>query len=232
MIPKIIHYCWLSGGSYPELTQKCIDSWKRLLPDYDIILWDMNRDKIGNIPWVKEAFEARKYAFAADFVRFYALYHYGGIYLDADVEVLKSFNPLLVNNYFLGREYYDDIEAAVMGCEPQMEWVKYCLDHYDGRHFIKEDGSYDMRPVPLLVNEAVKKYNLDVKPFSYFSPKNYYAGKIEQSENTYTIHHFDGKWEVDTFRIKTKKRFHVLLCALFGQRGHNRIVGFLRKIKK
>ena len=228
MIPKIIHYCWLSGGDYPELTKKCIDSWKKVLPDYEVVLWDMKRDNIGEVPWVKEAFEAKKYAFAADYVRFYALYNYGGIYLDADVEALKSFTPLLEGHYFMGEEYYGDIEAAVMGSEPKTDWVKFCLDHYKDRHFIKNDGSYDMRPVPLLVNEAVKVYGLEVKSYSYFSPKNNYAGTIHQNEDTYTIHHFDGKWEKKTLNIMLKKKFHILLCALFGRKGHNRIVRFIR----
>lgn len=229
MIPKIIHYCWLSGGEYPELTKKCLDSWKRVLPDYEVILWDMKKDNIGEVPWVKEAYAAKKYAFAADYVRFYALYNYGGIYLDADVEVVKRFDPLLKNNYFIGEEFYGDIEAAVMGCEPGQEWVKCCLDYYKDRHFINSKGKFDMRPVPLLVNEVVEKFKIKIKPFSYFSPKNYYAGKIESNENTYTIHHFDGKWEVNSLGIRIKKNIHVLMCVLLGRKGHNIIVSLIRK---
>ena len=117
MIPKIIHYCWLSGEPYPVLVEKCINSWKKNLPEYDFVLWDANRvDTISNL-WLKQAYENKKYAFAADYIRFYALYYYGGIYLDADVEVLKTFNDLLDQKQFLGEEAGGDIEAAVIGAE-------------------------------------------------------------------------------------------------------------------
>ena len=100
MISKVIHLCWLSGDPYPEKIKKCIDSWKRVLSDYEIILWDTKRFDLDSSIWVKQAFEAKKYAFAADYIRFYALYHYGGIYMDSDVEVLKSFDDLLHLPYF------------------------------------------------------------------------------------------------------------------------------------
>ena len=126
MIPKIIHYCWLSGEPYPVLVEKCINSWKKNLPEYDFVLWDANRvDTISNL-WLKQAYENKKYAFAADYIRFYALYYYGGIYLDADVEVLKTFNDLLDQKQFLGEEAGGDIEAAVIGAEKGLEWIKEC----------------------------------------------------------------------------------------------------------
>ena len=104
MIPKVIHFCWLSGETYPELVCKCIKSWELILPDYEIILWDTQKIDIHSNLWLEQSFKKKKYAFAADYIRFYALYYYGGIYLDADVEVLKSFNPLLGEHYFLGEE--------------------------------------------------------------------------------------------------------------------------------
>lgn len=94
MIPKIIHLCWLSGDPYPPKIQKCLESWKKFLPEYEVMLWDGNRFDLNSSSWVAQAF-AKKYAFAADYIRMYALYHYGGIYLDSDVEVLKSFDELL-----------------------------------------------------------------------------------------------------------------------------------------
>ena len=93
MIPKRIHLCWLSGDPYPAKIGKCLASWKKHLPDYEVVLWDTKRFDLESSPWVKQAFEAKKYAFAADYIRFYALYNYGGIYLDSDVEVLRSFDP-------------------------------------------------------------------------------------------------------------------------------------------
>ena len=99
MIPKIIHYCWLSGDEIPEKLQLCMASWKKFLPEYEFMLWDLDRFDINQILWTKQAFESKKYAFAADYIRLYAIYTYGGIYLDMDVEVLKSFNPLLNRKY-------------------------------------------------------------------------------------------------------------------------------------
>ena len=116
MIPKVIHYCWISGDPFPEKIQKCYDSWKRVLPDYKIIVWDYAKAHAIGSKWVDQAIATKKYAFVADYIRFYALYNYGGIYLDSDVEVLKSFNDLLVLRYFIGKEKDSEggIEAAII----------------------------------------------------------------------------------------------------------------------
>ena len=150
MIPKRIHLCWLSGDPYPQKIQKCIDSWKVHLPDYEIMLWDLKRFDIAQVPWVEQAFRVKKYAFAADYIRLYALYNYGGIYLDSDVEVLKSFDPLLDLPYFVGAENAGTIEAAIIGAEKGCDWIKACLDYYKGRNFIQENGQMDIRNHPAL----------------------------------------------------------------------------------
>ena len=110
MIPKIIHLCWLSGDPYPRKIQDCLDSWKKHLPSYEIILWDTKRFNIHEVPWVEQAFNTKKYAFAADYIRLYALYHHGGIYLDSDVEILKSLDNFLELPYFVGAETSGTIE--------------------------------------------------------------------------------------------------------------------------
>src|SRR5574344_1400117 len=102
MIPQIIHYCWLSNDPYPAELVGYMETWKKMLPDYEFILWNFDRFDISSSIWVKEAFNAKKYAFAADYIRCYALYNYGGIYLDMDVEVIKPFDDLLSKKYFLG----------------------------------------------------------------------------------------------------------------------------------
>ena len=112
MIPKVIHYCWLSGDPIPEKLQRCMDSWKKFLPDYEFVLWDLERFDIKTSQWVKEAFEARKYAFAADYIRLYAVYNYGGIYMDMDVEVVRPFDDLLASPYILGLESEKGVEAG------------------------------------------------------------------------------------------------------------------------
>lgn len=231
MIPKVIHYCWLSGEPYPELVRKCIDSWSKYLPDYELILWDTNRIDINSNVWLSQAYNSKKYAFAADYIRFYALYHYGGIYLDADVEVLKSFNSLVGRDVFLGEEASGDIEAAVMGCEKGMVWVKECLEYYNERTFIIDNKSYDMTPVPLLVSKVAEKHKLDIFAYDYFSPKNYHLGKTLVSKNTYCIHHFDGKWLDKGGKFVFKRCIHRLLYVLFGRKGHNKLVKLIRKSK-
>lgn len=230
MIPKIIHYCWLSKDPYPTLVQKCLDSWTKILPDYEIKLWNLTCPDIASNKWVQQAFENKKYAFAADFVRFFALYNYGGIYLDADVEVLKSFNDLLDKHEFIGEECGGDIEAAVIGAEKGCEWVKECLDYYDERCFVKNDGTFDMRPVPLLLNVVAKKYKLEILPYTMFSPKNYHIGQVNVNQETHTIHHFDGKWVTRNMSNKLKLYIHRLIYIVLGREGHNKVVKIVRRM--
>lgn len=120
MIPKIIHYCWLSNDPIPSKMQTYMDSWKEMLPEYEFVLWDTRRFDVNSIPWVSEAFKVRKYAFAADYIRLYAVYHYGGIYMDMDVEVVKPFSSeLLASNYLVGYESSDT----------------YTIHHFEGSWF-------------------------------------------------------------------------------------------------
>ena len=231
MIPKVIHFCWLSGEPYPALIEQCINSWKQFLPDYELILWDTSRIDINSNQWLKQAYENKKYAFAADYIRFYALYYYGGIYLDADVEVFKSFTPLLNQKQFIGEEAGGDIEAAVRGAEKGLWWVKECLDYYHDRAFVKMDGTFDTRPVPILVSKVIAKTDIKILPFYYFSPKDFNVGKICITKSTYCIHRFDGKWLQKKFTYKFKRTVHRIIYLFWGRIGHNRIVRIIRKIK-
>lgn len=212
MIPKIIHYCWLSGEPYPEKIQRCINSWKEKMPDYEIWLWDLNRFDVNSSIWVKEAYEQKKYAFCADYIRAYALYNYGGIYLDSDVEVLKPYDDMLKLPYFLGYESSGNIEAATMGTEKGNALMKAILDHYENRHFVKSNGEFDVVIMPLVIKEIVKAYSikdiqsiseyvnepkiLNIFPYDWFSPIDS-TGKrfvLRCSSNTYSIHHFVSAW--------------------------------------
>ena len=216
MIPKIIHLCWLSGDAYPAKIAKCIASWKKFLPDYEIMLWDTNRFDLSSSQWVREAFEHKKYAFAADYIRFYALYHYGGVYLDSDVEVLRSFNDLLDLPYFVGAEKAQTPEAAIMGAEKGCDWIKQCLDYYDGRPFVKADGSLDIRKLPEIMVEQIDND-------AFFSPKVFDSREVEITPYTYAIHHYQNSW----FSPKAKAyyRFRAFLVKLFG-------LGFVRRTEK
>lgn len=210
MIPKIIHLCWLSGDPFPADIRDCLDTWKIHLPDYEVWLWDTKRFDINSTVWTKQAFEVKKYAFAADYIRLYALYHFGGIYLDSDVIVYKSFNDLLGLPYFIGHDQIRGFEAAVIGAEKGCKWVKDILDTYQDKTFIKEDGTYDMLPLPCrfhhiltglnykfhlihqIVNyEAVEK-QMYVFDCDFFNSRN--AIEVRQTPKSYCAHNYAGGW--------------------------------------
>lgn len=215
MIPKIIHYCWLSNDPIPESLQICMASWKKVLPDYEWILWNFDRFPKSQSLWVRQAFENKKYAFAADYIRLYALYNYGGFYLDMDVEVIKNFDVFLGLQSMLGFENSKDgrLEVAAFGVEKGTQWVKACLDYYDNRPFIKENGTFDTKVLPGVVKDCLiqsgyklqpvfsieeakgcKEKIIPVFPYQYFSPISYGTGRNEMSDLTYSIHHFAGSW--------------------------------------
>lgn len=219
MIPKIIHYCWLSDSDYPPKIKKCLESWPAHLQGYEIWLWDYNRFPRGKSRWVDEAFDNRKFAFAADYVRAYALYHHGGIYLDSDVELLKNFDDFLEFPYMFGLESDSGkIEAAVMGSEPHNDIFKSLLDYYDSHDFKREDGSFDILPLPKRIDEimqqkADRKIIDNIKDFGtdnihyifnseFFSPVHIVNLKLECTDKTVAIHHFAGSWKSSGHRFK------------------------------
>ncbi len=215
MIPKIIHLCWLSGDPYPSKIKKCIKTWGQYLSDYKIVLWDTNKFDINSSLWVRQAFEKKKYAFAADYIRFYALYHYGGIYLDSDVEVLKNFDVLLDLPYFIGAEKAQTPEAAIIGAEKGCDWVKQCLDYYQDRPFVNEDGSLNIQTVPEIMIKQIEQIkpvrvlsideSLNIRKFdmqkeflefndAFFSPKVFDSRVVEVTPYTFAIHHYQNSW--------------------------------------
>ena len=200
MIPKIIHYCWLSNDPIPKDLKKYMKSWKEKLYDYEFILWDLNRFDLNRSLWVKQAFEAKKYAFAADYIRLYAVYNYGGIYMDMDVEVLKSFNDLLRNDYILGYEAAKGLEAGVFGAPKKAPWVKEVLEYYTSKEFALPNGLYNDTPLPIIMDEVLNADYITNKkivplPTDFLTAKSYKTGKITITPNTYTIHHFAGSWK-------------------------------------
>jgi len=221
MIPKVIHYCWISGDPFPEKIQKCYDSWKRVLPDYKIIVWDYAKAHAIGSKWVDQAIATKKYAFVADYIRFYALYNYGGIYLDSDVEVLKSFNDLLVLRYFIGKEKDSEggIEAAIIGAEKGLPWVKTCLNYYKNQSFIDAFGEGKTTECPLVMRRnLIQNHELiDINslqewkdepsticlfPADWFSPKSWRTLEIKPTANTYCIHHFSASWKANAIEYK------------------------------
>ncbi len=230
MIPKKIHYCWLSDEPFPKKIRKCMDTWQKTHPDYEIVRWSTQNFDINSVPYVKEAYEAHKWAFAADYIRMYALYTQGGIYLDSDVLLQKRLDDFLDNSFFSCLEYHpvlverfnstqhldaeghriDDvfiigiqIQAAVLGAEKGCPFVKEVLDWYEGKHFVKEDGSLQTDILSPYIYARV----LESKGFVYkdidqllpdrihIYPSETFAGnKHEATKNSYAIHLCAHSW--------------------------------------
>jgi mannosyltransferase OCH1-like enzyme len=238
MIPRLIHYCWLSDDPYPDKTLACLESWKSHLSGYEFKKWDGNSFDIDSVAWAREAYGAKKYAFAADYIRFYALYNYGGIYLDTDVEVIKCFEPLLSGKSFMGFEYISIPEAAVIGSEPKIGWIKTCLDYYDGKSFYDRNGKEKTVAVPIMMRATLERLykrpifdnsqvqhldDLDLYPYQFFSPKKPYEDKINISADTYCIHYSVGSW-CGGCRTKINRYTHSILTTLLGKTRYDNLL--------
>lgn len=224
-IPKIIHYCWFGRNPLPPLAEKCIASWRKYLPDYEIKEWNEDNFDVCMTPYTSEAYYMRKYAFVSDFARFWVLYNYGGIYFDVDVEVIKPIDDILAKGPFMGLEkLYNGAEykgckalpAAGLGMAvyPRMEILKNMMQYYYGAHFISLKGKISYKTVVLIVTDillangaVIDAENISMcegiylYPEEYFNPKELATGKITITDNTRSIHHFAGTW-VD----KSKKK--------------------------
>jgi len=202
MIPKTIHWCWFSD-EIPADVQNFVDGWKRLMPDYEIIRWNAGNFDVESVKWVKQAVENKKWAFAADYIRLWAVHNYGGIYLDSDVEVLKPFDDLLALPYFIGEVPFgsnkDIPEPAIFGAEKDCCWVKNCLNYYKERNFVKKDNQLDLTPITAIFHYILKKKYTgenSIKIFTrdFFSAKKYMTNDILITKNTYSIHHGKASW--------------------------------------
>ncbi|MBR4625240.1 MAG: glycosyl transferase [Alphaproteobacteria bacterium] len=230
MIPKIIHYTWFSGDEYPKTIKKCIDSWHKLLPDYELRLWDMESIKNIDSVYLKEAIQMKKWAFASDMVRLYAIYHNGGIYLDTDVEVLQSFDKFLNNKAFFGKEhaihrpivrdriYSNCLTAHCFGAEKEHVFIKDCLDYYSDRHFIITNNTHlpeylrlNMVLAPYIQYEIALTYGYDPHPFHQtiqqlenglvIYPTEYFdPGRV--TKQSACIHYAAGTWMNDKYAAK------------------------------
>ena len=205
-IPKIIHYCWLSGSAYPAIVEQCIASWRRTMPDYDVRLWDSARSPITANDYVRQAYAVGKYAFVSDYVRLYALYHEGGIYFDSDVEALRSFDDLLGEPAFLGFERCGRVGPWLIASEPGNPVIRELLDEYEHRMFCDAQGKLDLtvNTIPttkLLIEKGLQPEDriqrldgITVYPERTFCPKDPWTDEVTITPDTYAIHHFTGSW--------------------------------------
>lgn len=195
MIPKKIHFCWFGGNPKSELILFCIDTWKKYLPDYEIVEWNENNFDLSICPFVKEAYAYKKWAFVSDYVRAYALYHHGGIYLDSDVEIRRSLDEFLHHGAFSGFEKKGMSFTALWGAQKGHHWPKAIMDDY-------EQKTFSTIPNTITVTELLQeKYGIDpnrdiLQSYNndiFIYPSTYFCVDIPN----YAVHHFDGSWMTD-----------------------------------
>lgn len=237
MIPKRIHYCWFGRGQMPDLAIKCIESWHRFMPDYEYKLWNEDNFDLNSNQYVCEAYEAKKYAFVTDYVRLYALYTEGGIYMDTDVEVLKSYDDLLYLSGFTGYEGSKHLPpvTGTMASEAGNLWVKEQLSAYNDIHFVMPDGSLDLKNNTTRISEIMRREgfvqngrkqvykDMHIFPVEYFCPRQT-TGEYLISENTYCDHHFMASW---TDKRLGWKRY---LVAVIGKKNMTRLIKLKRRL--
>lgn len=211
-IPKVIHYCWFGGNQEPDDAKKCIESWKKFFPNYEIKKWDESNFDITSCDYVKEAYSAKKWAYVSDYARFWILYKYGGIYFDTDVEVICKFDEIISKGAFMGKESSGCVAPGLgLGLEAGNGLIKELLDLYETSHFMKE-GKADSKTVVDYTTEMMKKRgligndaievidNIIIYPKEYFCPIDHLTGKLIITENTKSIHYYTASWYTERGR--------------------------------
>lgn len=221
-INKTIHYCWFGKGEKNELIKKCIDSWKLKCPDYEIVEWNEENFDININQYVKEAYQEKKYAFVSDYARLWIIYNYGGIYLDVDVELIKSLDLLLNYECFFSCENQEYIATGLgFGSIPKNNIIKKLMEDYEKINFIN-NNEYDLTPCPIRNSKTIREYtnyhkkisekivieNIVILPSEFLCPYNYETGKMNITNNTIGIHWYGASWLTNSERkvIETKRR--------------------------
>lgn len=243
-IPKIIHYCWFGNNPLPELANKCIASWKKFLPDYEIKVWNESNFDVYMTTYTAEAYRLKKYAFVSDYARFWILYHYGGIYFDTDVEVIRPLDDILSKGMFAGFECQQGIAldnpngtmnpGLGIGAWKGHPFFKQMLDSYDHDHFVRWNGKnteaipfratrfLDYEHKEVLLGGIVRVSDLYIYPIDYFCPLNYFTGELAMTDNTRTIHHYMASWVKKTNRWKNLRfRIKAVCIRIFCTLEHN-----------
>lgn len=228
MIPKKIHYCWFGRGEMPKLVKKCIASWNKYCPDYEIIEWNEENFDVNSFDYCAEAYAEGKYAFVSDVARAKALYDYGGIYLDTDVTVLKTFDGILDNSVVLGFEEGNYIATSFMAAEPNHKLFKEFVSHYTNKHFKNCDGTYNagtnvLQLTKMLTDRGLVRNNqyqtlsdsITIFPKDFFSPYDYINCVYETTDNSICVHHFFVSWM--SWKSRAKKRIKKVLVKVIGK---------------
>ncbi|ADQ05487.1 glycosyltransferase sugar-binding region containing DXD motif [Caldicellulosiruptor owensensis OL] len=242
MIPKYLHYCWFGGNEPPDIVKKCIDSWLKFCPDFKIIKWDEKNFDININKYVEIAYKNKKYAFVSDYARIWILYHYGGVYVDSDVEIIRRLDNLLYLPAFTGYEGYYRISTGIIGAQKGHEWIKAILDFYDKN--IDKLVNVDNGTVNIISNVDIITYlsyklfdfkvgnqfhilktGVHVFPMEYFCPIAPDRRESFLTDKTYCIHHFSGTW------LGKKQKLKIKIKNLIGLEG-SRLFWRLQLIKR
>ena len=218
MLPKVIHYCWFGGKPLSKQAVRCVSSWKRYLPDHEIIEWNEKNFDVNAVPYVAEAYSCGKYAFVSDYVRFWVLYRYGGLYFDVDVEMIGNIDDIIDRGNFMAYEHGMSIAPGLgLGLEAGMPIVKKLLDEYERSHFLVDGRIMISRTVvnvvtDLLLPEGISNVGDGIDRVAdiyiyypeYFSPLDHRSGILMITENTRSIHHYDASWKSPSQKIKDR----------------------------
>lgn len=211
MIPKVIHYCWFGKNKIPDQYKTFMKTWEEYCPDYEIVQWNENNFDVSSNPYCMEAYKAGQWAFVSDYARLKIIYEEGGIYLDTDVELVRNIDALLQNKAYIGFQNDYEVNTGLgFGAERHNPAIGTMLAMYGHRHFADNNGGYDRVPCPATNTAALLACGLKngktgsrqiqrldgitIYPEEYFNPMNWNNGKIQLTENTYTIHHYAGSW--------------------------------------
>ena len=217
MIPKTIHYCWFGGNPKPKSVIKCIESWRKKCPGYEIIEWNESNYDVTRNRYMKEAYHEKKWAFVSDYARFDIVYRHGGVYLDTDVELIRTLDPLLDCNAYFGFQFDQTINPGLgFGSEPENKLLKSLLEKYNSISFYNADRSLNLTPITDLLAPVFEDYGFElnnrfqnirgiiVYPTEYFDPMDHWTGFIIKSRRTVSIHHYHASWYPD-YKKKQRK---------------------------
>lgn len=219
MIPKVIHYCWFGGKDLPASAKRCIKSWKKYLPDYEIKRWDESNFDVRAISYTQEAYAAKKYAFVSDYARYLILYNNGGVYFDTDVEVIESLDDLIIKGAYFGVESQGNDYITVnpglgFTSEAGNEFLERMIKLYETSHFLNPDGSQCLTNIVQITTKELMANGLRnckeiqeccgffIYPKDYFCPVDYDTREIKITSNTRTIHHYAESWVSKSVRFK------------------------------
>ena len=211
MIPKVIHYCWFGRGEMPKLMKKCVKSWSKYCPDWQVVLWNEDTFDVNSTIWTKQAYEAKKYAFVTDYVRLKALYEQGGVYMDADVELTQPIDCFLKHEAFSGFESATTVPTGIIASQAGQKVIKGWLDYYTDRPYLI-DGKPNMDPNVSFMTVDLKNrglrmddtlQNIDgvvIYPQTFFCPLSVIEAEKKITEDTHAIHHFTSTWRTEKAR--------------------------------